>query len=59
MEKLCKLEEKWELAPAINKYRDRLAAVCLKGAIYAIVGWSNGVEHSVKKLVPARNNQWS
>ena len=59
VEKLCELEGKWEVAPAMNRSRNRLAAVCLEGAIYAIGGWSNGVEKSVEKLVPAENNKWS
>ena len=59
VEKLSGLGEKWELAPAMNRSRNRLAAVCLEGAIYAIGGWSNGVEKSVEKLVPAENNKWS
>ena len=53
MEKLSNLNRKWEIAQPMNTPRNRLAAVCLDGVIYA-----SGVVRTVEKFVPEQR-KWS
>ena len=58
VERLHDVCAKWHNVQPMNTPRNRLAAVCLDEAIYAIGGRSNEVEKSVEKFLPIEN-KWS